>query len=290
MSGSPEELCIPALAAVSEDFLDAGHLWLHEYPDGTPFGLRLGDDGRLQFAFTDPASETQPSPQWVHAERVPPEYGFAVRDIQQRFDRMALQNAVSDPAKVTLWCIAVHRRHRGYNWELAPSVVGIDIAYPESTFLPHELEQVFAALGLATLPTLDTEVHVREVASTGVSTPETNWGEGPAFGVLYRKKGGGLAKTRAQAYQGEPEGVEPLTCSAETYAAEVASDGRLNSLVETLADANRPPSVQSLTDLVVDRTLRDAYPRLTHSETTLDIGALQSAVARRVGEFLGEGS
>lgn len=288
MPDSPEELCIPALAGVSEEFLDAGHLWLYEYPDGTPFGLRLGNDGRPQFAFTDSADETQPSLQWGHAEHVPSEYGFVVRYVQQQFDRMALQNAVSDPANVTLWCIAIHRRHRGYDWELAPSVVGVEITYTESTFLPHELTEVFAALGLATLPTIDTEVHVREVSPTGVSTPETHWGEGPALGVLYRKKGGGLAKTRAPADQGEPANVEPLTCSAETYAADIASRERLESLVGTFEAADRPPSVATLTDLVVDRTLREEYPRLTHSETTFDIGPLRSAVGRRVGEFLGE--
>ncbi|WP_277552325.1 hypothetical protein [Halobaculum limi] len=282
MSGSPDGFYLPSLAAVSDEFLATGHVWVHEYVDGTPFGLRLGADGRLLFAFTDP-SRGQASRQWVHAERVQPEYGFAVRYIHQHFDRSAFQAALADPESVTIWCLAVHRRHRGYDWDLAPSVVGVDIEYPSSTFLPHELEQVFEALGLATLPTIDTEVHVRDIGVDGKETPETQWGEGTAYGVLYRKKGGGIAREIASEYTGEPPHIAPIESSVDEYAATVAADSVLTSIVE---EGGSSLSVSMVTDAVLDQALRDDFGRLTHNGTSFDIGELRSTLAQRVAMVL----
>ncbi|UIP00978.1 hypothetical protein Hbl1158_06370 [Halobaculum sp. CBA1158] len=223
-------------------------------------------------------------------ESVPPRYRFAVRNLERRLDRGALHAAVDDPTTVTIWGIAVHRRHRGYEWDLAPPVVGLDIEHPETTMLPHELERAFDELGLPTLPTLDTEVHVRELSADGVASPETLWGDGTALGVLYRKKGGGMATTRAPTYRTAPPEPEPITASAEAYAAEIAAADAIASLTSALESEGRSPTVSTLADRVVDRAVRSDYPRFTHGETTLDIDVLESAVARRVAEVVGSSS
>ncbi|WP_348611588.1 hypothetical protein [Halobaculum rarum] len=286
----PPSSSIPSLrslAAVSDRFLDEGHVRIQEYPDGTLIGVRLDDDNRLRVVFPETSVDGRENYSWVPADSVPPQYDFAIRYLRRRLDRNALHTSVADPTAVTIWGIAVHRRHRGYDWDLAPPVVGLDIDHPGTALLPHELDRAFDELGLPTLPTLDTEVHVRELSADGVAPPETRWGDGTALGVLYRKKGGGLAVTRAPAYQDAPPDPEPITESAETYAAEVASPETIASLATTLDSEGQSPTVSAITDRVMDRTLRDQYPRITHGETTLAIDALRSAVARRVAEFVG---
>ena len=201
-----------------------------------------------------------------------------------------MRAAVADPTAVTVWGIAVHRRRRGYDWGLAPPVVGLDIDHPEATLLPHELDRAFDELGLPGPPTIDTEVHVRGLAGDGVRPPEARWGDGIAFGVLYRKKGGGLATTRTPAYRDPPPEPEPITESAEEYAAAVASPEIIASAATGLESDGRAPTVSALTDRVTDRALRDQYPRITHGETTLAVDALRSAVARRVAEYVGSSS
>ncbi|WP_435065545.1 hypothetical protein [Halobaculum sp. EA56] len=277
----------PRLGTVDEAFLTAGHVWLYEYPDGTPFESRLGSDGRLRFAFADGRKAAERPRRWVSGEAVPPAFGFVVGYLRTRFDRTALRHAVDDPTAVTLRCVAVHRRHRGYDWTRAPPVVGVDVDYPESQLLPHELERVFDELGVPTLPTIDTEVHVRDIGSAGIAPPESQWGEEPAYGVLYRKKGGGAARTVAGEYEGEPPPAQPITSSVEEYAVSVTSDEVLRSLVEAVGPS---PSVSRLTDAAVDRTVRADWCRLAHGETTVDIEELRSAIARRVDAFLRGGS
>ncbi|MFB9824190.1 hypothetical protein [Halobaculum roseum] len=283
MSDPPvDEPVPPRLRSVGSEFLEAGHLWLYEYPDGTPFEARLDANNRLQVAFAVGEHSGQPH-RWVDADEVPPVFGFAVRALVSRLDRGAVRRAVDDPTTVTLRCLAVHRRHRGYDWSRAPPVVGVDVTAPGSELLPHELERVFAEFGVPTLPTLDTEVHVRDIDSRGDTPPETRWGEGTAYGVLYRKKGGGLARTVASEYAGDPPEAEPIRSAVDEYAATVASAEVLTSLI---GERDSPASVSVVTDAVLDRTLRAEFRRLTHSETPFDIEDLRSALARRVAAFV----
>jgi len=281
---------LPSLAAVGDHFSEEGHVRLQEYPDGTVIGIRLGDDNRLRVVVPDTSVDGREKGSWVRTGSVPPPNRFAVRYLRRRFDRNALHTAVADPTAVTVWGIAVHRRHRGYDWDLAPPVVGLDIDHPGTTLLPHELDRAFDELGLPTLPTLDTEVHVRTLSADGVAPPETRWGDGTALGVLYRKKGGGLAVTRAPAYRDAPPEPDPITESAEAYAAEIASLEAIASVATALDSGGQSPTVSALTDGVMDRALRDQYPRVTHGETTLTVDALRSAVARLVAKFVGTSS
>ncbi|QZX99965.1 hypothetical protein [Halobaculum rubrum] len=283
-SSSP---ALPSLATVSDRFLEGGHVRVEELLDGTVVGIELGREGRLRLAFPDTSTDGRPDAAWTAADSAPPRYDFAVRYLERRFDRNALRSAVGDPTAVTVWGIAVHRRHRGYDWDIAPPVVGLDIEHPGTTLLPHELDRAFDGLGLPTPPTIDTEVHVRGLSADGLEPPETRWGEGTALGVLYRKKGGGLATTRAPAYRDAPPEPEPITESAETYAAEIASPETIGSAATGLESDGRSPTVTALTDRVMDRTLRDRFLQITHGETTLAIDTLRSAVARRVAEFVG---
>ncbi|MXR41368.1 hypothetical protein GRX01_08455 [Halobaculum sp. WSA2] len=281
---------LPSLEAVSEEFLEGGHVRIEELPDGTVVGIELGSDGRLRLAFPDASIDGRPDAAWTPADSVPPRYDFAARYLGRRFDRNALRAAVADPTAVTVWGVAVHRRRRGYDWGIAPPVVGLDIDHPEATLLPHELDRAFDELGLPSPPTIDTEVHVRGLSADGVETPETRWGDGTALGVLYRKKGGGLATTRAPRYRDPPPVPEPLTDSAEEYAAAVASPEAIASEARALESDGRSPTVSALADRVTDRTLRDQHPRITNGETTLAVDALRSAVARRVAEHVGSSS
>ncbi|SHH64435.1 hypothetical protein SAMN05443636_3083 [Halobaculum gomorrense] len=275
----------PRLSSVGAEFLETGHVWLYEYPDGTPFEARLDAANRLQFAFAAGEQSGQPR-RWVDAEEVPPVFGFAVRALTTHLDRSAIRRAVDDPTAVRLGCLAVHRRHRGYDWSKTPPVVGVDIAYLGAELLPHELDRVFEEFGVPTLPTLDTEVHVRDIDSSGDTLPETRWGEGTAYGRLYRKKGGGVALTVASEYAGEPPTATPVRSAVDEYAAAVASPEVLTSLVE---ERDSSASVSTLTDAVLDRTLRAEFGQLTHGETSFDIEELRSALARRVAAFRQQG-
>ncbi|SHH68197.1 hypothetical protein [Halobaculum gomorrense] len=284
MSDPPaDEIAPPRLRTVGEEFLETGHVWLYEYPDGTPFEARLDADSRLQVAFAAGAQSSDQPRRWVDAEEAPSEFGFAVRTLTTQLDRRALRRAVDDPTAVRLRCIAVHRRHRGYDWSRAPPVVGVDVAYPGSELLPHELERAFEEFGVATMPILDTEVHVRDIELPGEAPPETQWGEGTAYGVLYRKKGGGVARAIAGEYAGEPPAVEPIRSAVAEYAATVASDDVLASFVQ---ECDSSPSVSTVTDAVVDQALRAEFGRLTHSGTAFDIEDLRSALPQRVAAFL----
>jgi hypothetical protein len=313
----------PALDAVATALLDGGHVWLHEYPDGTPLWLRLQPSGALEFAVpvgagTLPgaddgstsddeadgnAADTQRRKRFDAAD-APPEFGFAVRHAQRQFDRSALDAAVSNPEEVTFLCVAVHRRRIAYDWDAVPLLVGIDVHYPDASFLPHEIEQLFEGVGLTPAPVVDKEVHTRDLDAGGVEIPQSNWRDGSALGVLYRGKDGTVARQIAGDGGGggdgsdageeavEPVGeetVEPVEQTAREYAERVVTEQELDAAVTALTDAGLATSVDAITAELFDRAIRASFPELTHDATGFALSELRSEIAGLVAERRGRG-
>ncbi len=266
------------------DLLDGGHVWLHEYPDGTPLRFRLRSSGLLQVAYPVEVGEER---RWRRAAgtNVPPRFGFAVRALQRQLDRAALRAAVEDPTEVAFGCVAVHRRRLGYDWDRAPPVVGLSVAHPGSSFLPHELQRLFDGVGVPPAPTIEAEVHTRSLDATGVDLPESAWRDGPALGVLYRGKPDGLALQLDS-----PEStVEEVSETGADYAERRVTSERIEAAAAAVADDGREPTVDAVAEWLFDRAVRDDFPTLTGDAVEFDLDDLRSAITARVAELRGRG-
>jgi hypothetical protein len=287
----------PALGSVADSFLDGGHVWLHEYPDGTPLWVRLTATGTLEFAVPVrdggflPVTERAETDATAQVKRftaadAPAEFGFAARHVQRVFDRDALRSAAADASSVEFHCVAVHRRRIGYDWDAAPPVVGLDISQPESSLLPHEVQRAFDAVGIDPAPVVEKEAHSRDIDTDGITLPASEWRDGPALGVLYRAKDGRTARQVGPDDGTEPT-AEPITDSAAEYAQSVATAERIDDAVGSLTDADRPADVDTVAEWLFDRTVRASFPDLCHGSAAFDLPELRSELAAVVAERRG---
>ncbi|MFB6193988.1 MAG: hypothetical protein ABEI75_02885 [Halobaculum sp.] len=277
MSRDGNRVELPPSVTDRPDFLADGHFWVYELPEGTPLDVRLGADGRLVFAVggDEPTGE-------FHADDAPPLFGFAARFLAERFRRSALREAVADPTAVSLRCVAVHRETRGYDPAETPAVVGLRVDHPDSSLLPHEVGRIFEALGVPRLPVVDKEVPARRVSADPASRPDSAWRDGPVHGLCYQKKGDGWAVRLFESP--EAETVEPVA-SPESYADGLVSTEAVREVAGRLEDGGRTPTVEAVTDRLVDRAVRADFPRFR--ESSVDLDAVRSSVAARVADRLG---
>ncbi|MEZ3116566.1 hypothetical protein RYH80_11670 [Halobaculum sp. MBLA0147] len=290
----------PTPLAETPELLAGGHVWLHEYPAGTRLGVRVRADGTLELAVPrGPDDVRRP----VDATDVPPRYGFAVRALRRELDRAALTAAVPDHERVAFDCVAVHETagDPGYDWDATPAVVGVSVAHPDSTFLPHETLELLEGVGLDPVPTVEAEVHTRRLDTDGVAAPDSVWRAAPAHGVLYRGKPDGLALQRVGGVEGGDAGdsgsvgstdefgsgddtpSEPAA-AARAYADAAVDDELLGTATAALRDRGAEPTVDALATWLFDRLVRRDFSRLTGDATAFDPGALRDTLPGVVAE------
>ena len=286
---------VPQPPAETEGFTDGGHVWVFAEPDGSPLGVRLTTGGRLRLAVGTREDDAFPAFRRFDAADPPSAYRFAARHIREQFDRTAVEAAIDRPERAVFRCWAVHRLRRAADHTARP-VVGWTVEHPDASLLPHELSDLFEAVGLATPPVVRRELPSDRLDRVSVADDDWRLADSdsrladgdsrladsdsrPAdssrwvAALRYQKKGGGWARDERPT-TAEPE---PLDASVETVADRIVSAG-------TVTDDE---SVERQTTALIDRFVRRAFPAVTHDDTAIEVADLHSPVAQRVARRLG---
>jgi len=179
-----------------DDVLE-GHLWLLELIDGSGLRFRMDDSGLLRFG--------GPEATYADLDAVPLALRSAVRCVRDRFDREALRSAVDDPAGVTFFGVATHRRGTDYDWDRLPSFLGTDVwvggggeadaGTTDGAFRPPDsVAAIFDGVGLDPVNAVAREVNARDFDPDRYAVPASAWRDGPAAGVVVRNKRGGRGR------------------------------------------------------------------------------------------------
>lgn len=251
------------------ELFEQGHLWLQEWVVGAPLRFRVTDTGLV---FGDDERTFEP---WDE----PPGYGFAVREVRERFDEDAFRAAVDDPDAYTFFGVAT--RHEGvvYDWGRLPGFLGVDVYAPDRGFrTPDVSEQGFERLGLTPVNAVEKELPTRDFHPNRYAFPASAWYDGPAAGVLVRNKRGGRAVLSNPAV----DRSDPPTLDAEALVAEHATAGRIARISDDLGEQ---ATVDSVLDRLVETLVREHYAALGDR---VDAAGIRSAAAERVARQLGQ--
>jgi len=268
----------------------AGHLWLQEFVDGTPFrfqlqaggGLRFGDDRRT-----------------FDADDAPTHLRYAVHAIARELDRSALRRAVDDVESITLVGIATHRRRAGYDWQRLPGFLGTDVwdadAGESGEWLPPDrVEQVFDSLDLDPVNAVAKEVRAADFQPDRYEFPDSAWRDGPVAGVVVRNKTGGRAVLENPAVSSAEPTESDVDLDhdatpeerADRLADEFATDALFQRTADAIqADETRSLDFDSLQQAVLDSIYREHAPTFEH--VSVDSTAFRRAVAERTSEAVG---
>lgn len=268
---------IPPLEAVREDLLAGGHLWIQEYVDGGRLRFQLRDDGSIRFG--DGETVFRPGDE-------PLPYRHALRHVRETLDREALRAAVDDVAAVTFFGVATHRRSIEYDWERTPDVLGTDVwTGAEERFLPPDrVEQIFSRLGLEPVNAFRKELRAQDFDPDAYETPDSNWRDGPAAGVVVRTKTGDAATLLDPAFE-ERDRTPPDDATAEALAERHATDALLERRSRDLESRGRAVTADALLERALEAVAR-AAPADRFRDGGVDEAALRSALAPRIGAFM----
>ncbi|MFC5368918.1 RNA ligase family protein [Salinirubrum litoreum] len=271
---------IPRLADAPDDVFETGHLWLLEHVVGDHLRFRLQPSGQIQFGDRTRVFD---------AGDPPTAYEHAVSHVRERLDRDRLRQALDDPSSVVFYGEAMHAAGVDYDWERTPSFLGDDVwsADRERFRPPDATEQIFEQVGLHPVNAVEKERNGRDFDPESYAFPQSAWYDGPVAGVVVRNKRGGRALLRNPAVETDRK-VAPVDGSPAEVATEVAPTARFDRLSARLADEDRAVTFQSLYDLTLETVLRANHERLTHSQSTVDLGAFRGALAARTRAYLAE--
>ncbi|MFC7058861.1 RNA ligase family protein [Halovenus salina] len=261
---------IPDIENAPQGLFDGGHLWLLEKIDGGHLRFQLRESGRLRFGGRNRV--------YSDAADVPEHYQYAVRYIQEQFDRQALRDAVDDVETIVFFGEATYRQRIDYDWEQLPPFLGFDIwsASDESFLGPDTTEQVFERVGLDPVNAVERELPVRDFDSEAYTVPESAWYNGPAAGVVVRNKRGQRAQCRHPAL--EQNDPSPSDLSAGELADVYATTERF----ERVAAGITNPTFEQLYDRVLESIYRESHGQLSQEE----MSAFRDDLARRTRAFL----
>ena len=263
---------LPLRADSESPFFRDGHFWVHEEPDGTPLAVRLTDTGRLRVAVGTAEPDRFPQFRRFDASDPPPAFGFAARHVRERFQRARLREAVPNPSSVVFRCWAVHSRAVTVPTD-TPPVVGWTVEHDGGSLLPHELVELFEAVGLAVAPIIDREIPARQLDLDG--WPDSQLYDGRAVGVRYHRKGDGWRRRTREVVTD----AEPIQEPAESVADRLVADANL-AAIDTAG-------VERTATRLFDDLVRRRFPELTHDGTAFELDILRSAITERVAERLG---
>lgn len=268
----------PLVGDAPDDLLASGHLWLLEWVDGAPLRFQLQESGLLHFGDRDRVYDDPGD--------VPAPYQHAVRHVRDRLDRDALRRAVDDVERVVFFGQATVHHAIDYDWERMPSFLGVDVwsAERESFHPPDAVEQIFEQLGLEPVNAVEREVNARDFDPERYDLPWSKWYDGPAAGVLIRNKRGQRAKLLHPDVETGDE--PPVDGTAEELAARSATEGRFETLVTELEDAEAPVTPETLAERAFEAIVREEYSRLARRDSAVEMDAFRAAVAARARAFL----
>lgn len=271
----------PALAAVREDLLSSGHLWVREHVAGAPFRFALDDDGLLHFG--DDGRTFDP-------RAVPVGYRFAARHVRDAFDRDGFRAAVEAPADYTFLTTATRYVGVPYDFDRLPPVVGLAVVGPDGRVPVDRATAAFDRLGLDALPVLERELRVRDVDLANLAWPGSAWYDGPAAGLVVDNRGGpwALYVRDGDAPAADPEPFD--VADPDALATRLVGPDRVADAVglaavtgaSELADALGVAGigVDAVQTPVVDAVLREEWGRIAATDG-LDAASIAEAVGRR---------
>jgi len=265
------------LASDSPDDVLRGHLWLLELIDGTGFRFRMEDSGLLRFG--------GPETVYPDLDAAPLAVRPAIRHVRARFDREALRASVDDPAGVTFFGVATHRRGVDYDWERIPPFLGTDVwsgtlretdgpppetdSSPGAFRPPDAAAAIFDGVGLDPINAVERERNARDFAPESYPIPESAWCDGPAAGVVVRNKRGKRGRIVRERAGSDPD-ID--TADPERLADRYATPARLDRAVDSLDRGGAPPTVGMLADRLAEVVARETPVRFgeRRSGSTLD--------------------
>ena len=271
---------VPHVDDAPAELLESGHLWLLEAVAGAPLRFRLLESGLVEFGDADRV--------YADPEDLPPQYGHAVRHVQETLDREALRAAVDDVEAIVFFGWATQYRGVDYEWARMPSFLGTEIwaADTERFRPPDAVDGIFKRLGLDAITPIAQEVRGRDFDPASYEIPESAWYDGPAAGVVIRDKSGHRARLPNPGVDTEP--ADPAETTAVDLADRYGSHERLARLRADLLDGDQPVTVDALLARGLESAFRECAPRLF--ETGVDRGAFRTELASRVQRFLNEQS
>lgn len=273
----------PALAAVREDLLSSGHLWLRERVAGAPLRFAIDDAGLLHFGDGDRAFD---------AGEVPLGYRFAARHVRDAFDRDGFRAAVDAPDAYTFLTTATRYAGVPYDFDRLPPVLGLAVVGLDGRVPVDRASAAFDRLGLDSLPVLEKELRVRDFDPEAVAWPASAWYDGPAAGLVVDRRGGPWAVYARDGDAPDPD-PEPFgTDDPDALAARLADPGRVAAATglavrpdaaSALGDAlrNAGVGVDDARTAVVDAVCRREWGRIAATDG-LDARSLAAAVDDRV--------
>jgi hypothetical protein len=271
----------------SDDVLE-GHLWLLELIDGSGLRFRMDESGLLRFG--------GPETTYADVDAIPLALRSAVRHVRDRFDREALRRAVDDPAGVTFFGVATHRRGTDYDWDRIPPFLGTDVwvgggdeadaETADGAFRPPDaVAAIFEGVGLDPVNAVAREVNVRDFDPDRYAVPASAWRAGPAAGVVVRNKRGGRGRIVRGTNDGDPDDAADPDDLATTY----AGRERFERIAESLERRGEPTTVDALADRVIEAAARETSLRFATGNSGpdgVDITRFRASVVERARPFL----
>jgi hypothetical protein len=217
-------------------------------------------------------------------------YQHAVHAIRASLDEAALRDAVDAVDSVVFFAVATQYDGVAYDWERLPSVLGVDVwDGTRDEFLSVDAtEHVFERVGLEPVNALRKEVHVRDYDVGSEPVPASAWYDGPAAGVVLRKKTGERVAVPNATIM-EAGDRDPLAEDAATAAAETATRARFDRVAGTVTDRGLPLSFDSVYDRLLASIYREHHDWLLDDDGAgvhFELGAFRNAVAERTSRFL----
>lgn len=248
---------IPALETRERRFLEDGHGWLFEAVRGEPFRFAIDETGMLHFG-----TRRQCGP----GKELPPRFWRSATEIRDDINRDVLQSALGKDDDVTFIGIATCFAGIPYDWAGMPPFLGTTIwsSRADGWLPPDRTEQIFEAIGVRPLPPLDRELRLRDF-SVPKTPPASAWYNGPAAGLLLRKKPDEWTRISFEGGSSPDVAGDPLGTSPEAIAA--------HPMIEAL-DPGSTASIDDRAEIVV----AEAYRRY-HHRIGIEPDAFRSAVA-----------
>lgn len=174
-------------------FLDGGHFWLREFVTGGVFAVRMDASGLL--TMFGPTGEFEPDGPWP--------YRRAITAVRTHLDRDRLRNAVASVDAYTFYVLAPLSMGLDYEWESMPPVFGLEIwdGTADAVTPVDVTERVFDEIGLWSIPTVEREVHARDLSTGTDSIPPSSLGSATAAGIVLRKKRGAAVSIRRSEFE-----------------------------------------------------------------------------------------
>jgi hypothetical protein len=272
---------IPDVADAPDELFERGHVWLLEQIDGAQLRFQLRDSDLLRFGDRGRVYEDP--------DAVPEPYQHAVRHVRERLDRQALRQAVDDVEAYVFFGQATQHHVLEYDWDRTPSFLGFDVWSADAGRFrpPDAAEQIFERLGLQPVNAFERERRARDFDPSSYAIPRSAWYDGPAAGVVVRDKKGRRARIPNPAVEaaGEPG---PVGATADAFARQCATTERFEKLATRLDESNRPVTFETLFERVFEDVVREEHRRLYHRESSLDVDAFRTELARLTRQFVDE--